>query len=60
MASAGLEVTKASAELAVAKASLSAALFRPDPSACSRDDIEHFLSLLASAIAQCSPENVQV
>jgi hypothetical protein len=49
-----------SAELAVAKASLSATLFRADPTSCSRDDIDHFFALLNSAVAQCSPANVQV
>jgi hypothetical protein len=48
------------AELAVAKASLSATLFRADPTPCSRDNIDHFFTLLNSAIAQCSPANVQV
>ncbi|KAB5545591.1 hypothetical protein GE09DRAFT_967851, partial [Coniochaeta sp. 2T2.1] len=48
-----------SAELAVAKASLSATLFRADPTSCSRDDIDHFFALLNSAVAQCSPANVQ-
>lgn len=49
-----------SPQLAIAKASLMAALLRPDPTACSRDEIEHFHVLLNSAIAQCSPDNVQV
>jgi hypothetical protein len=48
------------AELAVAKASFSATLFRADPRSCSREDIDDFFSLLNSAIAQCSPTNVQV
>ncbi len=48
------------AELAVAKAALSGALFRADPRSCSRDEIESMLSLLTSAIAECSPPNVQV
>jgi hypothetical protein len=48
------------AELAVAKASLSATLFRADPTSCSRDDIDDIFSLLNSAVAQCSPANVQV
>lgn len=50
----------ASPELAIAKASLSAALLRNEPKACERDDIEHFHALLHRAIAQCSPANVQV
>jgi hypothetical protein len=49
-----------SAELAVAKASLSATLFRADPTACSRDDIDQIFSLLGSTVTQCSPTNVQV
>ncbi|RKU45953.1 hypothetical protein DL546_004915 [Coniochaeta pulveracea] len=49
----------ATAELAVAKASFSATLFRADPRSCSREDIDDFFSLLNSAIVQCSPTNVQ-
>lgn len=48
------------AELAIAKASLSAVLFRPDPSSCSRDEIEQFHGLLGETISRCSPTNVQV
>lgn len=50
-------------QLAIAKAAFSASLLRPDatsPSPCLRDDIEHFHSLLAAALTQCSPANVQV
>jgi len=50
----------ASPELAIAKASLSAALLRPEPTACSRDDIEHLHALLSAVATQCSPPNVQV
>ncbi len=50
----------ASPELAIAKASFSAVLLRPDPTACSRDDIEQFHTLLAAAVRRCSPANVQV
>ncbi|KLU92723.1 hypothetical protein MAPG_11625 [Magnaporthiopsis poae ATCC 64411] len=48
-----------STQLAIAKAPLMAALLRPDPTACSRDEIEHFHVLLKSAVDQCSPDNVQ-
>jgi hypothetical protein len=54
------KIEMASAELAVAKASLTAVLFRPDPSPCSRDEIEQFLAMLNAAVFQCSPANVQV
>jgi len=50
----------ASAELAIAKASFAAVLFKPDPASCSRDDIEQFHGLLGAAIDRCSPANVQV
>ncbi|KAK0720031.1 hypothetical protein B0H67DRAFT_462142, partial [Lasiosphaeris hirsuta] len=49
----------ASAELTVAKAALSGALFRADPRSCSRDEIESMLALLSSAVNECSPPNVQ-
>ncbi|KAL8373397.1 hypothetical protein RB599_000563 [Gaeumannomyces hyphopodioides] len=48
-----------SPQLTIAKASLLASLLRAEPTACSRDEIEHFHMLLHSAIAQCSPANVQ-
>ncbi|KAL8402257.1 hypothetical protein RB596_008860 [Gaeumannomyces avenae] len=48
-----------SPQLTIAKASLLASLVRAEPTACSRDEIEHFHMLLDSAIAQCSPANVQ-
>ncbi|KAK4159012.1 hypothetical protein QBC43DRAFT_328022 [Cladorrhinum sp. PSN259] len=48
-----------SAELTVAKAALTGALFRADPTACSRSDIESMLDLLNSTVAECSPINVQ-
>lgn len=48
------------AELAIAKASFSAVLFRPDPTSCSRDEIEQFHGLLGETISRCSPTNVQV
>jgi len=50
----------ASPELAIAKAALSAALFRPDPTPLSRPDVEDFFQLLDSTIVQCSRPNVQV
>ncbi|KAK3501566.1 hypothetical protein B0T13DRAFT_463656 [Neurospora crassa] len=48
-----------SAELIVAKAALTGALFRADPQSCSRDEIESTLTLLNTATAECSPSNVQ-
>jgi hypothetical protein len=50
----------ASHQLAIAKASFSAGLLRPDPTSVSREDIAHFHSLLNSAVIQCTPRNVQV
>ncbi|KAH0547781.1 hypothetical protein FGG08_000038 [Glutinoglossum americanum] len=50
----------ASHQFAIAKASFSAGLLRPDPASISRDDITHFHSLLEKAISQCSPVNIQV
>lgn len=54
----------ATAQLTIAKASLLAALLKPDASAdlpsCSRDDIEQFHGLLSAAATRCSPANVQV
>ncbi|EHA47460.1 hypothetical protein MGG_04021 [Pyricularia oryzae 70-15] len=49
----------ASPQLVIAKASFSAVLLRPDPTSCSRDEIEHFHTLLNTAITRCSPANVQ-
>ncbi|KAH6665654.1 hypothetical protein B0J14DRAFT_605587 [Halenospora varia] len=49
----------ASHQLAIAKASFSAGLLRPDPTSLSREDIAHFHSLLNSTVNQCSPINVQ-
>ncbi|CCC10056.1 unnamed protein product [Sordaria macrospora k-hell] len=48
-----------SAELIVAKAALTGALFRADPQSCSRDEIESTLALLNTATAECSLSNVQ-
>ncbi|XMA09696.1 hypothetical protein WAI453_002487 [Rhynchosporium graminicola] len=46
-------------QLAIAKASFSAGLLRPDPTSVSRDSIADFHSLLNTVIVQCSPKNVQ-
>lgn len=50
----------ASPELAIAKAALSASLFRADPTSLSRPAVDTFFQLVSSAVAQCSPPNVQV
>ncbi|RBR23057.1 uncharacterized protein FIESC28_04052 [Fusarium coffeatum] len=49
----------ATPELAIAKATLSATLFRADPTSLSRPSVEAFFSLLTDALAQCSRPNVQ-
>ncbi|MCJ1475857.1 hypothetical protein MMC13_004521 [Lambiella insularis] len=49
----------ASHTLAIAKASLAAGLMRPDPIPVSRDHIAHFHELLDTALAKCSPGNIQ-
>ncbi|KAL1887007.1 hypothetical protein Cpir12675_006760 [Ceratocystis pirilliformis] len=46
-------------QLAITKASLSSALFRKDPVACDRNDIDAFHNLLHEAVKRCSPLNVQ-
>ncbi|KAH8702148.1 hypothetical protein BGW36DRAFT_356284 [Talaromyces proteolyticus] len=46
-------------QLAIAKASFSAALLRPDPSTVPRDDIVAFHALLDKALSHCSQTNVQ-
>ncbi|KAF8860351.1 hypothetical protein BDZ45DRAFT_588454 [Acephala macrosclerotiorum] len=46
-------------QLAIAKASFSAGLLRPDPTSLPRESIEHFHSLLNSVVLQCTPGNVQ-
>ncbi|EED17942.1 conserved hypothetical protein [Talaromyces stipitatus ATCC 10500] len=46
-------------QLAIAKASFSAALLRPDPTSLSRDDITTFHTLLDNALSHCSRINVQ-
>jgi hypothetical protein len=50
----------ASHQFAIAKASFSAGLLRPDPTSLTREEIEHFHSLLDSAVVQCTRANVQV
>lgn len=47
-------------QLAIAKASFSAGLLRPDPTSLPRESIEHFHSLLNALVLQCTPGNVQV
>ncbi|KAI0118513.1 hypothetical protein F4776DRAFT_634433 [Hypoxylon sp. NC0597] len=49
----------ASPQLAIAKVSFSAVLLRPDPTSCSRGEIDEFLQLLDATISRCSPPNVQ-
>merc|ERR1711977_308441 len=49
----------ASHQLAIAKASFSAGLLRPDPTSVSRDAIADFHTLLNTVVVQCSPRNVQ-
>ncbi|KAI0881118.1 uncharacterized protein GGS22DRAFT_192606 [Annulohypoxylon maeteangense] len=48
-----------SPQLAIAKVSFSAVLLRPDPTSCSRNEIDEFLQLLDATISRCSPPNVQ-
>lgn len=54
------EVKMASHQLAIAKASLSAGLLKPDPTSLHREEIAHFHSLLERALTQCTAANVQV
>ncbi|KAL6876043.1 hypothetical protein HDV57DRAFT_510463 [Trichoderma longibrachiatum] len=49
----------ASPELAITKATLSATLFRADPTSLNRAAVDDFFSLLDKAIVQCSRQNVQ-
>ncbi|PLB51916.1 hypothetical protein P170DRAFT_453490 [Aspergillus steynii IBT 23096] len=49
----------ASHQLAIAKASLSAGLLRPDPTSVPRDDITAFHSALDRALSHCSSANIQ-
>jgi hypothetical protein len=46
--------------ITIAKASISAGFMRPDPHSLSREQISDFHKLLETAIAQCSPINIQV
>lgn len=47
-------------ELAIAKAALSASLFRADPTSLSRPQVEALFPLIDAAVKQCSRPNVQV
>jgi hypothetical protein len=47
-------------QIAIAKASFSAGLLRPDPTSVSRDDIAAFHTHLERALSHCSPANIQV
>ncbi|KAJ5461479.1 uncharacterized protein N7458_003031 [Penicillium daleae] len=49
----------ASHQIAIAKASFSAGLLRPDPSSVPRDDIAAFHTALERALNHCSPANIQ-
>ncbi|PON26838.1 hypothetical protein TGAM01_v204340 [Trichoderma gamsii] len=49
----------ASPELAITKATLSATLFRADPTSLNRAAVDSFFTLLDDAIIQCSRQNVQ-
>ncbi|KAF7596571.1 hypothetical protein BBP40_000971 [Aspergillus hancockii] len=49
----------ASHQLAIAKASFSAGLLRPDPTSVPRDEITTFHTSLDRALSQCSPANIQ-
>jgi len=50
----------ASHQIAIAKASFSASLLRPDPTSVPRDDIAAFHSALDRALSRCSSANIQV
>ena len=50
----------ASPQLDIAKVSFSAVLLRPDPTPCSRGDLDEFLALVDATVSRCSPPNVQV
>jgi hypothetical protein len=50
----------ASHQIAIAKASFSAGLLRPDPTSVPRDDITLFHLLLERALSHCSFANIQV
>jgi len=50
----------ASPHIAIAKASLAAALFRADVTAVNRDSIAEFHKLLDNTLSACSASNIQV
>lgn len=50
----------ASPELAIAKAALSASLFKADPLSLSRQHVDGLFPLLDATISKCSRQNVQV
>ncbi|KAJ6034399.1 uncharacterized protein N7446_009148 [Penicillium canescens] len=49
----------ASHQIAIAKASFSAGLLRPDPTSVPRDEITAFHTLLERVLSHCSTENIQ-
>jgi len=46
--------------LAIAKASLSVAMMRPDPNPVPRADVANFHALFEGLVSKCTPANVQV
>lgn len=50
----------ATPELVITKATLSATLFRADPTSLSRPQVDAFFPLVSDALSQCSRPNVQV
>jgi hypothetical protein len=50
----------ASHQIAIAKASFSAGLLRPDPTSVPRDEITFFHNSLDRMLSHCSPANIQV
>lgn len=50
----------ASPELAIARAALSASLFKADPTSLSRPAVDALFPLVDAVILQCSRHNVQV
>ena len=57
---AGSFAMAATPELAIAKAALSASLFRADPVSQTRPSVESFFALINQTIGQCSRPNIQV
>ena len=47
-------------QIAIAKASFSAGLLRPDPTSVLRDEITYFHDELDRTLARCSAANIQV